>query len=164
MRAVRFTAAAVILAGIGLAGCSKQPGEQAAASSAAAPDAPAGIAVTNGRLVLPAVSGNPAAVYFDVANTGTADAAIAGVSVDGAKSAMLHMTMQSGGVSSMMEMSSIPVPKGQTVRFAPGGNHVMATGLDPSLKGGDTTEVTLTFATGDKASFPAKIEAVGTEP
>jgi copper(I)-binding protein len=162
MKAVRFAVVALTIAGAGLAGCNKQPSEPAATPTAAAPDAPAGLAVTNGRLVLPAVSGNPAAVYFDIANTGVADTAIAGVSVEGAKSAMLHTTTQSGGMSSMKEMSSVSVRKGQTVQFAPGGNHVMAMGLDASLKAGGTTEVTLTFASGDKASFPAAIEPAGT--
>lgn len=162
MKAVRFAVVALTIAGIGLAGCNKQPGEPAATPSAVEPDAPNGLAVTNGQLVLPAVSGNPAAVYFDIANRGPADVAITGVSVEGAKSATLHMTMRSAGVSSMMEMSSVSVPKGQTVKFAPGGNHVMAMNLDGSLKAGGTTEVTLTFASGDKATFRATIEPAGT--
>jgi len=162
MKVVRFAVVASVLAGVGLAGCDKQPALPPTASSSAAPGARGALAVTNGQLVLPAVSGNPAAVYFDIANRGPADIAITGVSVEGAKSATLHMTMRSAGVSSMMEMSSLPVPKGQTVKFAPGGNHVMAMNLDGSLKAGGTTEVTLTFANGDKAGFPAMIEPAGT--
>ena len=45
-------------------------GEAPEQTEAAAPEAPEGIAVTNARLMLPAVSGNPGAVYFDVANSG----------------------------------------------------------------------------------------------
>lgn len=161
MKAARFAAVAIALACFGLAGCHQQSNAPAAPPSASAPDAPAGLSVSNGRLVLPAVKGNPGAVYFDIANHGDADTSIAGVSVDGAKSAMLHTTVQSGGMSSMTAMASIPVPKGQTVRFAPGGNHVMAMDLDSSLMSGGKTDVTLTFATGDKISFPAAIEAPG---
>ena len=41
-------------------------GEAPEQTDAAAPEAPEGIAVTNARMMLPAVSGNPGAVYFDV--------------------------------------------------------------------------------------------------
>lgn len=162
MKSALSAAALIALAGVGLAGCNQKSGEPSAATSATAPDAPAGVSVAHGSLVLPAVKGNPGVVYFDITNNGAADTSIAGVHIDGVQSATLHMTMHSGGVSSMMEMSSLPVTAGATVKFAPGGNHVMATGLDDGLKAGGTTEVTLTFASGDKVSFPAKIEPAGT--
>lgn len=160
MKSAVLTGIAIALAA-SLAGC-QQGGEQPAAeASEAAPEAPAGIAVSNGRLVLPAVTGNPGAVYFDVANNGDADTAIGGVAVEGAQSAMLHTTVQSGGMASMQHMDSVPLAKGATVAFAPGGNHVMAMDLSDTLKSGASTEVTLTFANGDKASFPAEVRAPG---
>ncbi len=51
--------------------------------------------------------------------------------------------------------------KGDTVKFAPGGKHVMAMELDDTLAAGETTEVTLTFLGGDKLTFPATILAAG---
>lgn len=161
MKAACSAVFAMALACTALAGCNKQPSAPAEAPSAAAPEAPAGLAASNGRLMLPAVKGNPGAVYFNIVNSGDSDASIAAVSVDGAKNAALHMSMDSNGASSMMAMSSIPVPKGQTVKFAPGGNHVMAMDLSPSLMSGGRTDVTLTFSTGDKLTFPAAVEAPG---
>ena len=161
MKPAYSTLIGMALACTALTGCNKQAGVPAEPPSAAAPEAPAGLAASNGRLMLPAVKGNPGAVYFNIVNSGDADASIAGVFVDGAKSAELHMTRESGSTSSMMAMSNIPVPKGQTVKFAPGGNHVMAMDLSPSLMSGGRTDVTLTFATGDKLTFPAAIEAPG---
>jgi copper(I)-binding protein len=152
---------AIALAAAGLAGCKQSAEQPEVEASEAAPEAPAGIAVSNGRLVLPAVGGNPGAVYFDVANNGGADTAIAGASVEGAGSAMLHTTVQSGGMASMQHMDSVPVAKGATVSFSPGGNHVMAMDLSDTLKAGASTEVTLTFADGDKVSFPAQVRAPG---
>jgi copper(I)-binding protein len=145
----------------GLAGCQQGAEQPAAEASEAAPEAPAGIAVSDGRLVLPPVKGNPGAVYFDVVNNGEADTAIAGVSVEGAQSAMLHTTVQSGGMASMQHMDSVPLARGATVSFAPGGNHVMAMDLSDTLKAGTSAEVTLTFANGDKVSFPAEVRAPG---
>jgi copper(I)-binding protein len=152
---------AVSLAALGLAGCQQEAGEPAAQPSEAAPEAPAGISVTNGRLTLPAVAGNPGAVYFDVTNNGAADTAIAGAAVDGAEHAMLHTTSEQGGMTSMAEMTSVPLPKGATVSFSPGGNHVMAMGLSDTLKAGEEVDVTVTFANGDKASFEADVRAPG---
>jgi len=157
MKSALYAAAALALAGIGLASC----GDSGSQQSEASPEAPVGISAKDGRLVLPAVKGNPGAVYFDITNNGGKDTAIAGAFVDGAKMAMLHTTSTEGGVASMKDMDQVPLAKGATVRFAPGGNHVMAMDLDAALAAGGTTEVTLTFTDGDKVSFPAKILAAG---
>lgn len=152
---------AISLAVLGLTACGQDASEPAAQPSEAAPEAPAGIVVTNGRLTLPAVAGNPGAVYFDITNNGAADTVIAGAAVDGAEHAMLHTTSEQAGMTSMAEMTSVPLPKGATVSFAPGGSHVMAMGLPDTLKAGEKVDVTVTFANGDKASFEADVRAPG---
>lgn len=152
---------ALSLAGLGLTACGQDANEPAPQRSEAAPEAPAGIVITNARLTLPAVKGNPGAVYFDIANNGAADTAIAAASVEGSDHAMLHTTTETGGMMSMSEMTSVPLPKGATVSFAPGGNHVMAMGLADTFKAGESVDVTLTFENGDKASFAAVVRAPG---
>jgi copper(I)-binding protein len=120
-----------------------------------------GISITGGRLVLPAVKGNPGAVYFTVHNDGDRDSFIRNASVEGAKSAQLHeMTMQQGN-EVMAEATQIPVPAGGEVEFKPGSMHVMAFDLDDSLEAGGTSEVTLTFIGGRTAKFPVEILAAG---
>lgn len=165
MKSVHFAAAALAMAGLGVAACQQeaaQPSGQAGTQgSEAAPEAPAGIALANGRLVLPAVKGNPGAVYFDIANKSENDLVIVGVHVDGAGSAMMHQTMKADGMSSMKDLSEMAVPKGGSAGFKPGGNHVMAMELSDTLTPGTSTEVTLTFASGDKASFTAEVVAAG---
>ncbi|WP_164549699.1 copper chaperone PCu(A)C [Altericroceibacterium xinjiangense] len=148
------------IAVLGLAACDR--GEEPVAETSVqdtAPDAPDGIAVSNGRIMLPAVPGNPAAVYFDIANTGAADKAIEAAFVTGAESAMVHTMSDSG----MGAVSEVAVRPNSTVRFEPGGLHVMAMNLDPALAPGSTAEVTLTFVGGDKVSFPAQVRAAGDE-
>ena len=161
MKSALFTSAALIFSALGLASCGSGDPEKAAEPTEASPDAPSGVSIADGRLVLPAVKGNPGAVYFSITNNGAADIAIAGAFVDGAKSAMLHTTVETGGMSSMKEMSDLPVAKGATVKFDRGGNHIMAMELSDAVQPGDTAEVTLTFADGDKASFPATVLAAG---
>lgn len=132
-------------------------GEAPEQTDPAAPEAPEGIAVTNARMMLPAVSGNPGAVYFDVANSGDSNRMIRAVDVQGAGSAMMHVTDDEG----MRETLQIMVEPGQTVKFEPGGTHVMAMDLADTVVAGGQAEVTVTFVGGDKVSFPAEVRAAG---
>lgn len=147
----------LILAAVALAACQQNKAPEPAASEAVAPDAKPGITAGDGVLRLPAVKGNPAAAYFSVSNGGPAAATLAAVSVDGAGKAEMHES--SGGT--MAPLKEVPLGVGQTVKFAPGGKHVMLFDLDPKLAAGGTTEMTLVFAGGDKASIPLKIEPAG---
>jgi len=134
--------------------CSEAP-EQAET----APEAPEGIAVENARLMLPAVAGNPGAVYFDVVNSGERDRMIRAASVAGAGSSMMHVTNEAG----MQETLQVMVKAGETVKFEPGGTHVMAMDLADTVVPGGQAEVTVTFVGGDKVSFPADVRAAGDE-
>lgn len=162
-----FSAALLLaLAGLAPVACSSEPEDAELAETGADPaqadlDAPEGITVADGRLMLPAVSGNPGAVYFTISNGGDADLAIRSASVLGAEMAMLHQTSAEGGQARMQGVNEVPVPAGEDVAFAPDGLHVMAMGLEGSMRRGGETEVTLTFANGDKVSFPAEIVAPG---
>ena len=149
-----FAVAALAAGAVTLAGCS---GPQDAAP--AAEDNPTGLVVTNARLLLPPVAGNPAAVYFDLANEGTRTIAVRRADIADAKTASMHDMMEYNRAMTMADIGPVTVPAGETVKFAPGGKHVMVFDLSPELKAGATTELTLTVAGGDKASFPVTIEA-----
>ena len=142
-----------------VAGCSSEPEVPVDTT----PDAPDGITVTDGRLNLPGVAGNPASVYFTITNDGTEMQMIRSAHVEGAESAMLHETSEWSGQVDMQELTQVAVQAGETLEFKPGGKHVMAMNLDPSLAVGGEVEVTLTFVRGDKVSFPARILATGDE-
>lgn len=154
----RILAAAVISAlTLSLAAC----GNQAEIPAQENPDAPEGITISDGRMTLPAVSGNPGAIYFTVTNSGERDKTIRAVSVAGAQSAMLHQTSIWNNQVDMQEVFQVNVTTAEPLVFEPGGLHVMAMDLDESLVVGGETEVTLSFAGGDKASFPVEIRAAG---
>ncbi|RKF23482.1 copper chaperone PCu(A)C [Altericroceibacterium spongiae] len=144
---------------IGLSACNGNDAETPVEN--ADPDAPAGISVENARLILPPVSGNPAAAYFDITNNGEKTMVIRAVSVAGAESAAMHQVSSWEGKESMDDIFQLNVPIGETVKFTPGERHVMVMGLADNAKAGDEIEVTLTFAGGDKISFPAEIHAAG---
>ncbi len=152
MRPSCHVALAVMLA---LAACQQQPTKQDV--PAAAPEAKPGMALSGGRLVLPAVKGNPGAAYFKLENTGSGAVSLAAVAIEGAGKAEVHQTI----TGSMMPVNTLDIDPGSTVELKPGDLHVMAFELDPKLAPGGKTEVTLTFADGDKLSAPLAIESAG---
>ena len=154
-----FAPLSAIALSLGVAAC----GGDAEAPVETAPEAPAGISVTDGRMTLPAVSGNPGAVYFTITNGGDEQVMIREAYVMGAGSAMMHETSEWSRQVDMQELFQVPVPAGGETVFAPGGKHVMAFDLDDTLAAGGETEVTLTFTGGDKVSFPATLLAPGTD-
>lgn len=119
------------------------------------PDAKPGLSVSNGVLILPAVKGNPGAALFDVTNAGDTPATLAAAYVDGADKAEMHETRD----GRMGPLAPVEIKPGETVKFARGGKHVMAFGLADALRPGGATEMTLTFADGDKLSTQLAIES-----
>lgn len=127
------------------------------------PEAPQGITVSDARLNLPAVAGNPGALYFTVENDSEADIMLMSTNVEGADSTVMHQTATWNNRPDMQEVLQLPVPAGESLVLEPGGFHVMAMNLEEGLQVDGQTEVTLTFAGGDKISFPAEILAPGDE-
>jgi copper(I)-binding protein len=154
------------LLAVPIAACQQGPAPAGAETSAAAteatgPEAKPGLSLGGGRLVLPAVKGNPGAAYFTLANNSPKAVSIAAVDVAGAGMAMLHETMDKDGHSQMLDLSAPDVKPGETIAFAPGGKHVMVSDLPASAVPGSTIELTLTFADGDKLSAPLTVERPG---
>ena len=83
--------------------------------------------------------------------------------VEGAESALMHQYCEYNFEVQMMEALPIPVKSGTKVEFKPNDLHIMAMGVSPDLKPGDTTEVTLTVSGGDTHKFEAEIRAAGDE-
>jgi copper(I)-binding protein len=148
-----WPALALALAAFGPAACG------ADAPAEAEPGKVAGIEVTNAKLMLPAVAGNPGAVYFDIANISDENKMIRAVAVKGAGNAQMHMTTETG----MAETLQMMVEQGKTTKFETGGNHIMAMDLADTVKAGGTTDVTLTFVGGSSVTFPAEVHAAGDE-
>lgn len=154
-----FAAAALVAGTLSLAACSD--GAQDAAPAADAN--PTGLTISNARLMLPPVAGNPAAIYFDLKNEGARAVAVRRADVADAKSASMHDMMEYNREMTMADMGPLTVKQGETVKFEPGGKHVMAFDLSPEIKAGGTTELTLTVAGGDKVSFEVPVQAAGAE-
>ena len=146
-----WSAAALALVALAPGACSEAPDP-----AEAGPAAAEGITVANARLMLPAVAGNPGAVYFDVSNSGTENRVIRAVTIEGAGSAEIH-------TKDMQMVLQTAVPAGGTTQFAPGDKHIMAMDLTDGVAAGSQAEVTLTFVGGSEVKFPADVRAAGDE-
>lgn len=154
-----FAAAALAASALSLAAC--WDGAKPAATADEAN--PTGLTITNARLMLPPVAGNPAAIYFDLKNEGTRAVAVRRADVTNAKSASMHDMMEYNREMTMADMGPLTIKQGETVKFEPGGKHVMVFDLAPEIVAGGKTELTLTIAGGDKVSFEVPVQAAGAE-
>jgi len=84
------------------------------------------------------------AIYATIVNRGSADRLV-GVASD-AGTAMLHSSDSADGVARMRMLSELPVPASGEVALAPGGTHIMLTGLKAPLTAGSDIGLTLRFA------------------
>ena len=155
---MRMTIAAVAVLALCACQQAKQTShEPAAQASKAAPAGKPGITIAGGRLALPAVAGNPGAAYFQIDNSAGANVAIAAIAIAGAEKTEVHQTAG----NTMGKVDSVEIAPSTSLKFEPGKLHVMVFNLGPTLKPGGTTEMTITFADGDKSSAPLQIEAAG---
>ena len=108
-------------------------------------------AVSNGWIrLLPA--GLPAAGYFDLHNGGDKLISLTGAASPACAMLMLHKSEDVGGTMRMDDVASIDVAPHATLKFAPGGYHLMCMMPNAGLKPGGHVAVTLTFSDGTKVT------------
>jgi copper(I)-binding protein len=93
--------------------------------------------------------------------TASADRLVS-VSSDQANMVQIHESRIESGMMMMNELrEGLPLPAGEAVALAPGGNHLMLMGVAEPLVAGDTVALTLTF----ESSPPLEVTAsVGQPP
>jgi copper(I)-binding protein len=94
-------------------------------------------------------------VYFTLVNQGAADTLLAASAARGR--AMIHTVVHDESLTRMTHVPRLPVAAGDTVRFRPGGFHVMLTQLAEPLAIGDTVAIVLRFASGRQLTVPAAV-------
>jgi len=73
----------------------------------------------------------------------------------------IHESRIESGMMMMNELKEgLPLPAGETVALAPGGNHLMLLGVKEPLVAGDTVALTLTF----ESSPPVEVTATVGQP
>ncbi len=89
----------------------------------------------------------PGAAYFSIINNGDTDQVLTGaIPLDFAEAAELHTHINDGGIMRMRRIEGgVVIPAGETVRFEPGGLHVMLFGLEEPLTEGSPELLRLQF-------------------
>jgi copper(I)-binding protein len=98
------------------------------------------------------VTSRPAAGYFTLRNDGSAERKLVGASSPGCGMMMLHRSKTEDGVDKMMPVKAVTVPAHGSIRFAPGGYHLMCMRPKAVMKPGKSVPVTLTFGDGSTLS------------
>ena len=109
---------------------------------------------------LPAVPGRPAAGYFELVVQGDRGALLSATSPQAGR-IELHESMGMGNMSTMRPLARVPVRDGETLRFAPGGRHLMIFGLAPNLAAGGRIDLVLHFERGDAVTLAVTLVPAG---
>ena len=100
------------------------------------------------------------AVYLTIVDHGAPDRLI-GVTTPVAGKAELHRTTMRGNVMQMRAVDGLAVSGPAPVTLAPGGYHVMLTGLKQPLQQGQSFPLTLQFEHAGSVQVPVVIEGPG---
>jgi copper(I)-binding protein len=111
---------------------------------------------------LSAVSGRPGAAYFTVKGGNEATSLLA-VSSPAVVRTELHEMKHENGMMTMSPLKDVAIPAGATVKFEPGGKHIMLYDLSPELRAGGKIPLRLAFANGKTVEIEAELRAPGQE-
>jgi copper(I)-binding protein len=98
-----------------------------------------------------------AAAYLTLTNRGTQPLTVTGVHCPLAEQAMIHETQLSGTTSTMRPRETVVVAPGSSLRFAPGGLHVMLVGLTHALQAGDEVPLEVLLSDGSRIAVTARV-------
>jgi hypothetical protein len=87
------------------------------------------------------------AAYLTIVNHGKDNDRLVSVQGDVAAEVQIHHTTMDGGMMRMRQMKDgVELPAGKSVKFAPGGYHIMLINLKAPLKAGEHFKLMLHFA------------------
>jgi copper(I)-binding protein len=145
---------ALAAAALSLAACN--PSEPAKAPAAETPTATAAVTATD-AWCRPSPNGAKAGGCY-VTLTAETDDRLTGGSTPRAASLQVHEMKTENGMMKMAELTAgLPLPAGQAVALAPGGNHLMLIGLTAPLVAGDTVPLTFQFASAPAITVQAQV-------
>jgi copper(I)-binding protein len=102
-----------------------------------------------------------AAAYLTLHNGGTQPVVVNGVTSPAAGAAMIHESSLVNGQSTMRAHEPLRIGAGETVRFTPGGLHIMLHRLKRPLAPGDEVPLVLLLEGGGSLTVRARVRALG---
>ncbi|MFL1876661.1 copper chaperone PCu(A)C [Hansschlegelia beijingensis] len=136
------------------------------AGAASAEDYKAGdLLISNPWSRATATGAKVGAGYFTLTNQGSTPDRLVSVSSDFSEKAEMHETTTENGVSRMRPISGgLEIKPGETIRFEPGGKHLMFLGLRQPLKQGESVKGAVVFQKAGKVDLDFAVKAVGASP
>ncbi|NIR60279.1 MAG: copper chaperone PCu(A)C [Gammaproteobacteria bacterium] len=102
--------------------------------------------------------------YLVIDNPGPTERSLTGASSPLFRRVTLHRTVVSEGRARMVRQEAVPIPPGGSVRFEPGGHHLMLMGPRQRLAAGDRVPLTLQLGDGARLSVEARVRRGANEP
>ena len=131
-------------------------------SAAHAGDPAANIVVTQAWSRATAGGSKVAGGYLTIENKGLAADKLMSASTDVARKVEIHQMAVNAGVMTMRAVEGgLPIESGSTVKFAPGGLHLMIVGLSAPLVQGDKVPVALKFEKAGEITVLLDVRAMG---
>ncbi|MEI6739801.1 MAG: copper chaperone PCu(A)C [Gemmatimonadaceae bacterium] len=135
-----------------------------AAACSGRPATPSGPLTVRNAWARPADSGAIGGAYVTITNTDTVSLTLTGWQTPLAAQTDVHETMQMEGMTHMMARTDITLPRDSSLVMAPGGVHVMLTGLTRALRTGDTIPLTVTLRDGRTVPMRVPVRDAATTP
>lgn len=99
-------------------------------------------------------------VYLQIRNSGEADQLI-GIRSSASETASLHKSRTEAAMVGMHAVPVLDIPRNTTIEFAPGGLHVMLTGLHRGLAQGEHFPLTLQFRSAGERQVEVNVAPMG---
>lgn len=123
----------------------------------AACDAPPAVYVDQAYVRLSPNPDSPSAGYFTI-HAGDAPVTLRDVMTDSAVKVEMHNSVMKDGVMKMEPLDSVDVPAKATVRFSPGGRHLMLWNVNPQAVAAGKITFTMLFSNGDRILVDAPVQ------
>ena len=101
--------------------------------------------------------------YMTITNKGQTSDRLIGGSIDVASTFQLHTMSMENGVAKMRELNNIEIKPGETIRFEPGGSHLMFVNLKHPLDKDEQMSGTLNFEHAGKVKIEYSVEGMGAQ-
>lgn len=130
-----------------------QTGTRSDTEAPQAPDFSSTIRVGNPQIVLPERAGDPARVYFDLANVGERTVQLTEVRLAHASATEMQDTQG----PAWTPVAALPVDPGATLSFNPDGQFAVISNYDSNVVPGAMIDVTLVFGTSGTVTVPTEV-------
>ncbi len=108
--------------------------------------------------------GLPMGGYMTLRNTGMTPLRLTGARSASYGMVMLHQTVSEGGMDRMLHVDAVTIPAGGTLRFAPGGYHLMLMHGAAAVKPGTTVQIELLIAGHAPLQVPFQVRSATGKP